>query len=541
MLKKQKMPTTLVNDVCSSEELARSGNPQTCPPPLQSSVDLREFRALYKRTSHFFAGTICLFLLGFVSFPILARIFDVEQYGLIALVSSVVAVAVVFSKFGLQTSVQRFYKENTVSPGDSFQRFYSTVFLSAAGMGLTVTAGFLVGLWALPRNLIDPQIRLLLLYAAALIFVRTITSMITNLLQVEGRTVAYNLLQVLTKAATIGVTLLLLLGWRRTPAVFFGGLVMVEAGAVLTMVPNLRRRGMLAVGMFDRHIFREVMHFGLPMMGVEIFWMLLDSGNRLLVELYLGAKQLGYFAAAYNISGYARDWFSTPLYLALFPMVMEMWVLKGREMTVGFLSRSLHYYVLAGIGIVSAISACSGDAINLVASPKYHAAHVLLPYLVIGMLVSSASMFFKSVLMIDKKVFLMMRINLYACLANLLLDILLLPRIGILGAAIATLVSFILMTVILAWHSQRHLALELRWVAWARFAAVGYLTAYVVSKVSLSNLLLSLAVRGSLSVILYVGTLCLLDPQVRDLIVVSVRSGTSLLCRYLVKSPAAST
>jgi uncharacterized membrane protein YccC len=69
-----------------------------------------EYQALYKRAFQFMGGTVVLFLIGFVSFPILARVFTVEQYGLVALVSNTVAVAVVFSKCGLQTSVQRFYK-----------------------------------------------------------------------------------------------------------------------------------------------------------------------------------------------------------------------------------------------------------------------------------------------------------------------------------------------------------------------------------------------------------------------------------------------
>src|SRR5580704_7659770 len=76
----------------------------------------REYQMLYKRTSHFLGGNVCLFIVGLISFPILARIFSVEQYGLIALVSSTIAVAVVFAKCGFQTYVQRFYKEYAVSP-----------------------------------------------------------------------------------------------------------------------------------------------------------------------------------------------------------------------------------------------------------------------------------------------------------------------------------------------------------------------------------------------------------------------------------------
>ena len=59
------------------------------PAPAARVVDKKpsdDFLKFSKISSHFLGGTICLFLLGFISFPILARIFSVEEYGLISLV-----------------------------------------------------------------------------------------------------------------------------------------------------------------------------------------------------------------------------------------------------------------------------------------------------------------------------------------------------------------------------------------------------------------------------------------------------------------------
>ncbi|MGA8922597.1 MAG: oligosaccharide flippase family protein, partial [Candidatus Dormiibacterota bacterium] len=279
------------------------------PAPTAAAIDeANEFHKLTKRSSQFMGGAIFVFLLGFLSFPILARIFSVEEYGLISLVSNTIAVAVVFSKFGLQTAVQRFFKEHAVSPEPgALRKYYSTVYLSSAGNGLIATALFLLAVWLVPASLLSPRLRVLFAYAASLILLRSVTAMITNLLQVEGRTFAFNLLQISTKAATIAVTLILLLTWSRTPVTFFIGVVMVEAVAVLLAIPYLLHRKMLAVSVFSVKTFREIMVFGFPMMGAEIFYLLLDTGDRFLVQGYLGARQLGFYAAAYNISGYIRD------------------------------------------------------------------------------------------------------------------------------------------------------------------------------------------------------------------------------------------
>ncbi|HLW98626.1 MAG TPA: flippase [Candidatus Acidoferrales bacterium] len=477
-----------------------------------------DFLRFSKRSSHFLGGTICLFLLGFISFPILARIFSVEEYGLISLVSNTIAVAVVFSKFGLQASVQRFYKEQAVHPEPgALRRYYSTVYLGAAGNGFVVTLIFLAALWLVPASLMGTRVRIVFSIAAGLILLRSISSMITNLLQVEGRTFAWNVLQIATKAATIAMTLSLLLFWNRTPSAFFIGMVFVEATAVLFVIPYLRRRDMLSLSVFNKQIFREIMIYGLPMMAAEIFYLILDTGDRFLVEGFLGARPLGLYAAAYNISGYVRDSLSSPLQLALFPIVMEIWVLKGSEKTREFLSRAMNYFVLAGIAVVALASACSSDVINLIASPKFHEAHHLLPYILIGMLANAVAMFLKSGLLIHKKTYLMMKVIMASCIVNILMNVILLPRIGLLGAAIATLGSYVFSTSMFAWLSRKYLPLQTNWFAWLRYAAVGCFTWYLSTRIEIHSLLLSLVVRGTICLFIYAAILWLIDTDIRTM------------------------
>jgi O-antigen/teichoic acid export membrane protein len=485
-----------------------------------------EYHLLCKRTSHFLGGNICLFLIGLISFPILARIFSVEQYGLIALVSSTIAVAVVFGKCGLQSYVQRFFKEAAVSPAPgSLDRYYSTVYLTAGSLGLLWSLPFALLVFRyVPRRLISDELQLLLGFAATLVFLRSISSMVTNLLQVQGRTTAYNVLQIGTKAATVALTVLLLLTWRRSPGVFFLGTVTVEAIAVLAVVPYLRRNRMFAVAAFDWRICRQALLFGIPMMGTEIFWLILDSGDRFLVKGFLGTRQLGFYAAAYNISGYIRESLCAPLVLALFPLVMELWVEKGRDQTRTFLSNSMNQFVLVSIAVVVAVSACASDAINIVASPKYYEAHRLLPVLITGMMLNALAMFPRSALMIHKKTVLMMNVNIVACLVNVALNVVLLPRIGLFGAAIATLGSYAVMTALFAFYAQRCLPLSADWRAWLKYSAVGVLTWFVVSRLEINHMFLSLVVRAGLSLILYFGILLVVDARTRGLTKLAVRT-----------------
>src|ERR1041384_89819 len=87
-----------------------------------------EFGTLFKHLSHYLGGRVAPLMLGFVSFPILTRIFSVEQYGNISLVLTAVVLATAFSKLGLQNSAYRYYDEHvTKGDGISAAKFQSTL------------------------------------------------------------------------------------------------------------------------------------------------------------------------------------------------------------------------------------------------------------------------------------------------------------------------------------------------------------------------------------------------------------------------------
>jgi O-antigen/teichoic acid export membrane protein len=79
-------------------------------------------------------------LLGFISFPVLARVFSVSEYGTMSLVLKVILLLTVLGKFGLQNSVQRYYPEEGASPDASVQRRYYSTLIVGAGTVASLVA-----------------------------------------------------------------------------------------------------------------------------------------------------------------------------------------------------------------------------------------------------------------------------------------------------------------------------------------------------------------------------------------------------------------
>jgi O-antigen/teichoic acid export membrane protein len=478
---------------------------------------MTEIKTLYKHALHYLGGQIGGFLVGLVSFPVFTRVFSVAEYGLISLTLATVSIANAVSKLGMQHSVLRFYSEYAQSSDpNSGRRYCSTLFWATAGIAAGLTVAFILGVACAPAAWISPGLRKLLLLAAVLIFIRATNSTVMNLWRAEGRSKTFNMVEVATRAGTVAVICTLLFTWERDPRVFFTGMIVVEALVMLFVTVSLRRRNLLAFGEFESKCFKLAFAFGIPWVVSELAGLVLDTGDRYFVQYYLGSKALGRYSAAYNFSGYLQQAVTVPLSLAIFPIYMKIWVTKGKEETQSFLSRSLDHFVMVAIGLVACVVVAGRDAFVFLSSRKFEEGYPLLPILVAGLLVYGSCTFLYAGLNIHKRTSFIARMIIYSCGLNMALNVWLIPRIGLQGAAISTLVSYAFLAVLLARESLALLPLRLDALACARYVVAGTLAALMVSRLSFHYILLNLVVKGLSFVALYVGILWLIDRRIRE-------------------------
>ena len=73
---------------------------------------------------------------------------------------------------------------------------------------------------------------------------------------------------------------------------------------------------------------------------------------------------------------------------------MRVWNTEGKKATQDFLSRSLDQFILVAVAVVCVAIVTSRDVIVLLASRKFQEAHTLLPFLVIGLVLSAVTIYF---------------------------------------------------------------------------------------------------------------------------------------------------
>lgn len=478
-------------------------------------------KRLLVQSSHYSVASVLTMVAGLVTFPILTRIFSVGDYGLMNLVFATLSVSVAIGKFGLQHSIIRYDSEIRAgkSPFTLLQLYSTTL------TGITVTSLVVIGLLVAGTQLVplaalaEPSVKLVFAIAALLVIVQGVESALINFLRAEQETAALMKYQVLKKYLGLALILGAVLLIARTLTAFYAASVLSEAAAVVALakvVFGRGRRPLPRVDQFSRPLYLELLGFGIPMMiGYELSGIVLAVGDRYVIEGTIGREPLGLYSAAYNLCQYVQAAFIDSIGQAIMPIYMRLYDQQGPRDTEAFIDRSLRSYVLFGAPVVAGLAAVGPELLPSLASDKYASAAVILPWVIVGMVINGTTSMVGAGLFINRKTRVIMGIVLSSAILNIILNLLLVPRIGIVGSAIATVISYAVSTLSMAVAGQRLFRVALPFATILRSGAAALVMYMALRHLLPGYRLLSVGLRIVVGAPIYVVLISLVDRDAR--------------------------
>ncbi len=404
---------------------------------------------LFKHARNYSLSSLTILAASLISYPILTRLLEVGEYGLLSLISIVIGLVVALAKAGMQNSIVRFYAQAKQGKGEwTLNDFYTTVFLGIGLLAGTTTLLWATAVYLIPTHWWDNDIlRSLFLLSAILVLLRVMDSAFSGLLRAMERSGILSLFHVARRYLSLLAVVVTLFFISRSLFGFYTATILAEASMLVLMAIFVLRRVRLRGGHFSLPLFKSMLAFGLPLVGHELAWTLFNLGDRLLIQYFLGPEPLGIYSAAYNLCDYLRLAIVASLWQAMPPMYTRIWEEKGREETIAFVSRSYHFYILLAFPVIAGMIAIGPDVLTLLASQRYAEGGIIIPWVVTGMILNGMTIFFGAGFFIAKKTRRFMSITLVSTVLNISLNLYLIPRHGIQGAAIATLASFFFFTI----------------------------------------------------------------------------------------------
>jgi O-antigen/teichoic acid export membrane protein len=474
-------------------------------------------KTLVRHSSHYLTGQVCAMAIGLVSFPYLTRVLSVADYGTMELIGRLALLGTAAGKLGVQHSVLRYFNPKTFAESSDLQRrFYSTSILGA--MGTAALAGLVTLMAYLYATGGEALALPLALAAGALALIRAVYSILCNLLRAEQRTGLYTAVNTWGRALTVGGILALFALSQPNLRLYFAVTVGVELTIVALLTAWLARRGLIAFGSFDRPLFASMVAFGLPMVAYETLLVALEAVDRFLIRGMLGANPLGYYAAAYTICIYIQDLLMVPINLAMLPLYLKLYNTEGAARTAEFLTDSFRLFVLAAGCLLAGVTACATSGVTLIASAKYAQSALLIPWIVGGLVLYAANAFLSAPLMIEKRTTTMAMLVASALVVKVALNLLLLPRMGLYGAAVSTIIGYLFLLGMTAYHSLRLMPIGVDVTLIAKTLICGAAAALAALQIHLDFPAAELLARATCVLSLYVLGLGLFDRTARQLL-----------------------
>jgi O-antigen/teichoic acid export membrane protein len=233
--------------------------------------------------------------------------------------------------------------------------------------------------------------------------------------------------------------------------VVLGSVLSALVTATIGMAVYLRRTG---IGpRWNARLTRSMLAFSLPLVPASLAGWGLNLSDRYVINAYRGFDELGVYATGYTAGLVINAVAIAPVTLAWGAAYWE--IARSDDAPLVF-RRILTLFTVAASGAALALAAIGTDAIRLLLTPGFDDARYIVPFSAFGMvLYGTYSIVATGLNLTSHTRWLPVTLG-AAALANLALNLLLVPAIGIYGAGIATIAGYGLLTASSGLVSQRY-------------------------------------------------------------------------------------
>jgi O-antigen/teichoic acid export membrane protein len=232
--------------------------------------------------------------------------------------------------------------------------------------------------------------------------------------------------------------------------VVFGGMQgagMLTAGAlgaasmVVLLVLGIRP---IATGAVRPGVIRAALRFSLPLLPYQLSALILDGADRVILNEFHGEAAVAPYALAYAVGGGAMLLIGASVLQAEAPTFYQAMRRHDHALAGRRVIRRIQFLAVTAIGL----NMLGGPAIELIYDARYTSSAALLPLIVSGLFFRCVFSFKNFTLLAQKRTAMSSGLAVATALANLGLNLAMIPQWGAAGAAIATLLAYALQAVV---------------------------------------------------------------------------------------------
>jgi O-antigen/teichoic acid export membrane protein len=414
-----------------------------------------KIKALSKETLIYGTNTIIGRFLNFLFVPLYTNIFAPGEFGIVANIYAYIAILNVFFTIGLESGYFRF--ASTLEKGSNKENFthpFLGIFINSLLLSsiLFVFAGNLNSLF-----LVDESRVYLIRYTAVILFFDAISIVPFAYLRLQHKAVLFVTLKILNIVinVTLNFVLILVLKWGIESVLISN--IIASVITFITVLPIIYKNFSIS---FNKDLAKELLKFSLPYIPAGISSNLVQVINRPMLYAITGnANSVGIFQANYKLGIFMM------LFVSMFEFAWRPFFMQNFQMPDAkkLFSKIMTIFVIVGSFIFIILTLFIEDIVKIplfgrgtLVGKAYWSGLAIVPIILFSYLLYGMYINLMAGIYIEKKTKYLPIITGGAALTSILFNLILIPPLGIQGAALSSLLSYMAMLIGIFIVSQKY-------------------------------------------------------------------------------------
>ncbi|MBD3225032.1 MAG: oligosaccharide flippase family protein [Caldithrix sp.] len=414
-----------------------------------------QIKGLTKHSAVYTLSTFIQRALGFVLLPVytsVAYIPDKQSFGDYALVYTFIAFFNIVYLYGMDAAIIRYFFLGRFKREDVYTSAFTGVLTNAIVLSLTI---FLLSDWIAHLLLGQKNLAYLIKIVAGILLADSIGNLPYHILRSEERSVVYSLMRIARFFIELALNIVFVVVLRLEVKGILLANLMASLINLLLLLPFQIK---YLKGNFSWSAFRTLAAFGLPLLPNGLAYLTVEVSDKILMRILLDKAAVGLYAPNYKFGSLLL------LVVMAFRTAWQPFFLKvaKQDNAKTIYARVLTFTTMIGVMIVllgtffiEYIVKIPITSDKTIMGSQYWSGLNIIPLILTSYLFYGLYVNFTVGIYINKKTNLMVVFTGLAALVNISSNLYLMPNYNIMGAAIATLLSYMTMAVTLYLANQR--------------------------------------------------------------------------------------
>lgn len=396
----------------------------------------------------YLGGSVLNKAIPFILLPVLTKYLSPEEYGLLSIFQLMISISTAFVGMAVHTNISKnFFRYSKQQISLMIGNILIILFLTTLIYFVIILniSFYHQVIFSVPSNWVT--------IIPMLSFMFMINTLNLTILRNQEKVYLFGLYEVINTAINMGATILLLVMYHYGWYARAGGIIIAYTVFFIISLLHMNRNGFIVLR-YDRDVIKKILKLSVPLIPHVVGGIIISLSDRFFIEKMVSLEMVGIYSVGYMF-GMVVVLFTDAFLKAWSPWFYKMLSDTNSIKKIKIVKYS-YLYILMTFFIAIGISVIAQFIIPNVIDSRYAGAQIYVFWIAIGYAVHGVyKIFFPYLVHINKTSFLGISTVIAAAL-NLIFNYFLIKYFGAIGAAYATVISFVISATLVFWYQNKH-------------------------------------------------------------------------------------